>query len=48
VEVQIGYKEKSHLRKSGWALEQAAQGCGGITISGSVEEMCRCGIEGLG
>jgi len=27
-------------------LEWAAQGSGGITISGDVQETCRCGTEG--
>lgn len=37
-EVQIVYWEKFHLRKSGIALEQAAQGGGGVTIPGGVQE----------
>ena len=35
-EVQVGYQEKFLLRKSGNALEQAAQGSGGVTIPGGV------------
>ena len=31
---------------SGEALEQAAQGGGGVTIHGGVREMWRCGTEG--
>ena len=27
---------------------QAAQGGGGVTILGGVEELCGCGTEGLG
>ncbi len=37
--------ETLKLRKSGNALEQAAQGGGGVTVPGGVQEMCRCGIE---
>lgn len=29
-------------------LEQAAQGGGGVTVSGGVHETCRCGTEGYG
>ena len=36
------------LRKSGEAVVQAAQGGGGVTISGGVQEMCGCGTEGRG
>lgn len=36
------------LGNSGEALEQAAQGCGGVTVSGGVQENSRCGIEGCG
>jgi len=35
-EVQVGLKKEFLLRKSGDALEQAAQGGGGVTISGVV------------
>ena len=45
---QVGYWEKLHLRKSGEALAQATQGGGGVTISGVVQEPCRCGTEGHG
>ena len=34
------------LRQSGEALAQAAQGGGGITIRGGVQEPWRCGTEG--
>ena len=38
-----------HLRKSGEALAQAAQGGGGgVTIPGGVQELWRCGTEGHG
>jgi len=33
---------------SGQALEQAAQGSGGISISGGVQKVCRHGISGHG
>jgi len=36
------------LQKCAKALAQAAQGCGGVTIPGGVQEMHRCGTEGLG
>jgi len=29
-------------------LEQAAQGGGGVTISGGVQKKCRCGTSGYG
>ena len=29
-------------------LEQAAQGGGGVSIPGGVQEMCRCDTEGHG
>lgn len=32
----------------GQALEQVAQGNSGITIPGSVQKLCSCGIEGHG
>ena len=35
------------LRKSGEALEQAAQGGGGFTIPGGVQEMWRSGTGGM-
>ena len=44
-EVQVGYKEKFPLRKTG---EVVAQGGGGITIPGGVQEMSRCGTESRG
>lgn len=40
--------KKKFLRKSGKLLEQAAQDSGGVPISGSVQEMERCGTEGCG
>jgi len=40
--------EEIILRKSDNALEQAAQGGGGDTIPGGVQELHRCGTEGHG
>ena len=34
--------------KSGAAVAQAAQGGGGVTVPGGVQEMCVCGTEGCG
>jgi len=45
---QVGYWEKFLLRKSGEALAQAAQGGGGVTVPGGVQELCECGSEGHG
>ena len=45
---QVGYYGKFLLKKSGDALAQAAQGGGGVTISGGVPEPWRCGTEGCG
>ena len=39
---------KLHLRKSGEAVAQAAQGSGGVTVPGGAEEPCGCGTEGRG
>jgi len=47
-EAKVGYWEKIHLRKSGEALEQAAQGVGGVTIPGGVQEKGSCGNWGHG
>jgi len=33
---------------SGQALEQAAQGSGGVPIPGGVQKTCRCGTSGQG
>jgi len=33
---------------SGEAVAQAAQGGGGVTIPGGVQELSRCGTEGRG
>lgn len=35
-EVHIGYKEEVLLRRSGVALEEVAQGSGGITVHGGL------------
>lgn len=40
-EVQVGYLEK-FLSKSGVAVAQAAQGHGGVTAPGGVQEKGRC------
>ena len=45
-EVQVVFLEKFLLQKSGDALTQAAQGGGGVTIPGGVQETRRCGTEG--
>jgi len=37
---------RENLRKSGELLEKAAQGGGGVTVPGDVQEMHRCGTEG--
>ena len=34
--------------KCGEAVAQAAQGGGGVTVPGGVEEPCGCGTEGRG
>ena len=46
--IQVGYYEKFLLRKSGEALAQAAQGGGGVTVPGGVQELWRCGTEERG
>jgi len=40
--------KKNILRKTGEALAQTAQGGGGFTIPGGVQEQCGCGTEGRG
>ena len=47
-EVQIRYQEKFLLHQSGDALAQAAQGSGGVTVPGGVQEPWRSGTEGHG
>jgi len=47
-EVQVGYGEKCLYWKSGQALAQAAQGGGGVPISGGVQTPCGCGTWGHG
>ena len=42
--MQNAFKE----RKSGEAVTQAAQGGGGVTIPGGVQELWTCGTEGRG
>lgn len=46
--IQTWIALKFHLRKSGQAVAQAAQGCGGVINPGGVQEPQRCGIEGRG
>ncbi len=45
-EVQVGYEEVFIFKKSGDALAQAAQGGGGVTVLGGVQETCTegCGL----
>jgi len=45
-EVQVGCQEQFLLSKSGEAVAQAAQGGGGVTGPGGVQEPWRCGAEG--
>jgi len=40
--------QKISLLQSGQALEQAAQGSGGVTIPGGVQKICRYGSSGHG
>ena len=47
IEVQLGYQEKHFHHKCGQALEQATQRHGGINIPATVQEMCRCGAQGI-
>ena len=47
-EVQIGYWEKFLHCKSVQALDQAAQGSGGVPIPEGVEKTWRCGTSGHG
>ena len=46
-EIRVRYQEKL-LQESSQALEWAAQGGGGVTVSGGVQEKFRCCIEGHG
>ena len=39
---------KNFFTDSGEALEQAAQGSGGVTIPGGVKKKCRCDTSGHG
>ena len=47
-EIQIQYQETFTHKKSGKTLAQAAQGGGGVTVPGDVQETCGCGTEGHG
>jgi len=44
---RFGLGVREHLSKNGGAVEQAAQGGGGVTFPGGVQETWRCGTEGL-
>jgi len=44
----LNIRKNFFLDKSGEALAQAAQGGGGVTVPGGVQEMCVCGTEGCG
>jgi len=44
-EIQVEYQEEFLIRKGGWAVAQAAQGSGGVTVPGGVQEPCGCGTE---
>ncbi len=45
-EVRLGIR--NFLLRSGGALWQAAQGGGGVTVPGGVQERCGFGTEGCG
>ena len=47
-EGQVGHEEEFLLRRRGNVLEQAAQGSGGVMVSGDVQEMGRYSTEGCG
>ena len=40
--------KKQILSRSGEAVAQVAQGGGGVTVPGGVQEPCGCGTEGQG
>ncbi len=42
MDIRKGFSE------SDWALEWAAQGGGGVTVLGGLQETWRCGTEGCG
>ena len=42
---QVGYQEKFLLRMNHNALGQVAQGGGGVTVPGGIQEPCRCATE---
>jgi len=46
--VLVGYQETFLHCKSGQALDQAAQGGGGVPIPGGVQKPCGCGTLGHG
>ena len=39
---------RKNLLKEWSRIEQAAQGCGGVTIPGGVQKTCRCDTSGYG
>lgn len=45
VRLKLGIRKKFFLRKSGELLEKAAEGSGGVTASGDVQENGRCGTK---
>jgi len=47
-ETQVGQYEILLIQESGSALDRSAQGGGGVTIPGSVQEMFRCCTKGHG
>ena len=42
-ESKVEYQEKFLLKKKGEVLEQAAQGSGGVTVPGCIQEKGLCG-----
>lgn len=42
---RLDVRKKLLTWKSGWAVTQAAQEGGGVTIPGDVQEMWRCGTQ---
>jgi len=48
VVVRLDSRKIFFLLKSGRAVAQTAQGGGGVTIPGGVQETWRCGTEGYG
>ena len=44
--LRLDLKKKFLLQKSDEALEQAAQGSGGVNVHGDIPETCRCLTSG--